>query len=443
MLLTPAHDVQAPLERPAKTQATPPTPPTPPTLSMQAGESPSYSVSEPAPEDSHVLVVDDSISIRMALSGILKNAGYRVSMASDGLDALEKAQREKPDLVITDLCMPRMDGHETIRALRKQYGDALPIIVVSATEEETERLQALEDGAVDYLSKPFSGQEVRLRVRAHLRLLEAQKMLERQVKKLESANRTMHQSLQAASRVQQALLPANLMDYGGTSVCTRYIPSEHLAGDGLGCGLVNHDTLAFYVLDVSGHGVPSALLSVTMMQEMSLQRTGNEFLHDPDNPGCPLPPAQVLERLNQLHDMNRDGGHYSTLCYGTLGLNDGKLTLSCAGHPGPLLARADGSVESLDMPGVPIGMGLPSAYTNVDRLLEPGDRLLIFTDGLNEAMSPTREEFGHQRVLDCTEEGLGMDVFDSLDLLIRRIAAWTQTQTLNDDLSLMCLEYGS
>ena len=116
----------------------------------------------------HILVVDDDAHTRMFLSGLLREAGYSVSVACDGVEALECMDREHVDLVVLDIMMPRMDGYELTRTLRAADSN-LPILMVSAKHLPRDKHRGFDVGTDDYITKPIDDEEMLLRIRALLR----------------------------------------------------------------------------------------------------------------------------------------------------------------------------------------------------------------------------------------------------------------------------------
>jgi sigma-B regulation protein RsbU (phosphoserine phosphatase) len=219
----------------------------------------------------------------------------------------------------------------------------LPIIMATAKDESSDIVAALKLGANDYVTKPLDFPVVHARVAnalAHKRAAEA----------LEAANERMQRDLEAAARVQRALLPDEAPAVEGVELTWCYRPCDELGGDALNIFNLDDRHVALYVLDVSGHGVPSALLSVSVghqLSQMYAQRgdgneTGNELID----------PAQLARRLNTLFPMDAKARLYFTVVYGVLNTQTREFCFVSAGSPGPAVIHADGSTEVHDVPGV-------------------------------------------------------------------------------------------
>ncbi|MEE8326387.1 MAG: PP2C family protein-serine/threonine phosphatase, partial [candidate division NC10 bacterium] len=195
-----------------------------------------------------------------------------------------------------------------------------------------------------------------------------------------------------------------------------------------------------YVLDVSGHGVPAALLSVTVSRRLS----GHEGEFSLITTSSPAPreisPAEMASRLNALYPMESNGGHYFTLIYGILDTFTREFHFVCAGHPGPILTHPDKAAQQLQMPALPVGLMDEVAYEDTLLELEPGDRLYVYSDGLNEETNSAGEQFGDDRLLEALVDGKDMSLKDSIDSVITKVVSWRSDDHLKDDVSILAME---
>jgi serine phosphatase RsbU (regulator of sigma subunit) len=264
--------------------------------------------------------------------------------------------------------------------------------------------------------------------------------IDRQNQDLSRANQRMKRDLDAAARVQQTLLPDNLPEVPGLSFAWSYRPCDELAGDALNIVRVNDDLIAVYLLDVSGHGVPAALLSVTVTRGLHPLAGGAASLVA--GPGAnpeAVDPAQVALRLNSLYPMESNGEHYFTLVYGLLDIHTHQLRFTVAGHPGPILAPAGGQPRRLDIFGLPIGMVDEAEYDESVIELQPGDRLYLHSDGLTEEVNAREEAFGDDRLLSAVAEAQVLNVNDAVESLVRKVVAWRGEDLLRDDVSILAI----
>ena len=219
---------------------------------------------------SSILVVDDTPANLQVLTGMLKDHRYKVRPVPSGKLALQAAQREPPDLILLDINMPEMNGYEVCERLKAdEWLKGIPVIFISALAEPLDKVRAFALGGVDYITKPFQMEELHARVATHLKLRRLQVELEETNGRLERANQRMSQDLQAAARIQKAFLPCASPKLPSMELAWLYRPCDELGGDGLNIISLGRGRVGLYVLDVSGHGVTAALLSVTLSRLMS------------------------------------------------------------------------------------------------------------------------------------------------------------------------------
>ncbi len=393
---------------------------------------------ERAMEEGLLLVADDNEMNRDLLARRLSRRGFTVETAADGQEALDRIAEQSFDVIVLDIMMPRVDGMEVLRRVREKTGAAdLPIIMATAKSESQDVVRALEMGANDYVTKPLDFQIVLARVQTQL-------SLKRTREELKSAHARMKADLEAAARVQQALLPTDLPVIPGVTCAWRYRACNELAGDAVNIFRVDDRHLCLYVLDVCGHGVSSSLLSVSVTRSLTMHADRSSLIRVPREDGAGFRiagPAEVARRLNVIYPMNAGGANlYFTLCYGILDAQTNRFRFVCAGHPGPMLVRKDGSVFSMRSPALPIGMRQNAEYEETTLALLPGDRLYLYSDGLTDVTDQSEEEFGEDRLQSVvvTKQELTLD--ESLDALIGDIAAWHGSDRFGDDLTIAALE---
>lgn len=271
-------------------------------------------------------------------------------------------------------------------------------------------------------------------------LKEAFARIDRQNQDLSRANQRMKRDLDAAARVQRTLLPDNLPEVRGFGFAWAYRPCDELAGDALNIVRINDDLIALYLLDVSGHGVPAALLSVTATRGLHPRAGGAASLVAGPGPNPQaVDPAQVASSLNALYPMESNGDHYFTMIYGLLDIHTRRLRFTVAGHPGPILAPAGGHPERLDIHGLPIGMVDEAEYEESAIELQPGDRLYLHSDGLTEEVNAEDEMFGDERLLSAIADGQSLSLNETVESLVRKVIAWRGEDHLKDDVSILAI----
>jgi serine phosphatase RsbU (regulator of sigma subunit) len=271
-------------------------------------------------------------------------------------------------------------------------------------------------------------------------LKEAFAKIDQQNRDLVRVNQRMKKDLDAAARVQQTLLPDHLPEVKGLSFAWSYRPCDELAGDALNIARINEDLIAVYLLDVSGHGVPAALLSVTATRSLNHRAGGaGSLVAGPGANPEAVGPAQVASGLNSLYPMASNGNHYFTMIYGLLDVHTRRLRFTVAGHPAPILATAGGQPKRLDVSGFPIGMIGTAEYDESVIELQPGDRLFLYSDGVTEETNAQGEEFGDERLLSVIAEGQALGLKDAVESLVRRVIAWRGEDHLRDDVSILAI----
>ena len=271
-------------------------------------------------------------------------------------------------------------------------------------------------------------------------LQEAFAKIERQNQDLFCANQRMKRDLDAAARVQRTLLPEGLPEIQGLNFAWKYKPCDELAGDALNIVRINDDLIALYLLDVSGHGVPAALLSVTVTRSLHPRAGGSPSLvaGPGANPDA-VDPAQVASRLNALYPMESNGDHYFTMIYGLLDVRTHRLRFTVAGHPGPILVREGSPPERLDVMGFAIGIIDDAEFEESVIDLQHGDRLYLYSDGLTEEVNPQDDEFGNERLLNAIAECQGFSLQDTIESLVQQVVAWRGEEHLRDDVSILAV----
>lgn len=373
-----------------------------------------------------ILIAEDDTTSRKILAGYLKRWGYDVVSTADGHEAWEVlSAADCPQLVILDWEMPGLDGDEICRRFRKlETNYYVYIVLLTGKGLKEEVVAGLEAGADDYLTKPFNVLELRERLKVGLRILNLENKLNEQIALVTEANEKVNRDLLAASNVQKSLLPRELPDCPEYSFAYFYEPCEYLGGDMVSITKIDKRYTACYIIDVSGHGVPSSLLSVTVGNHVSsLQSPGD--------------PSAVLGQLSaHFQDLLTRTELYFTLLYGVLDSEDNVFRFCQAGHPFPIVRREAGADEVPFAPNVPVGF-IEAAYDSFEISLAPGDDLYIYTDGITEAQhQDSGELYGLPRFLaQLSREGHAQST--SLENAVSVVRNWKQGGTFQDDVSVL------
>ncbi|MDP7035574.1 MAG: SpoIIE family protein phosphatase [Planctomycetota bacterium] len=392
---------------------------------------------ETDPAQTTILVVEDDTIMLQIVQRQLEMLGYAVVTALDGESGWKILQEMDISIVVTDWIMPGIDGLELVRRIRSH--SELPYIysILLTSRSETEDLvQAMDSGADDFLAKPFESEELRVRIRAGERLIHLERDLETRNRELNKIRKHLTEGLQAAGRVQKAFLPSAEVQTDPFQVRWRFHACEHLAGDMLDIVPLGPDRLAIYLLDVSGHGAPAAMLSVTAASYL------DRHLRTPqDENGNDLTPGSVARALNQRFPWNETTEQFFTILFGILDLPSGDFRFISAGHPGPIHVRNDAAPEIVEACGLPIGLG-DDDYEEHTLHLSPGDRLFLYSDGLSEVRNDSDECFGESRLTRATQTTHTVSLDQALDKILEQIRTWGEGKT-QDDLSILGLELPS
>ena len=260
---------------------------------------------------------------------------------------------------------------------------------------------------------------------------------------IKGQNKKMRRDLEVAARVQQSLLPSTLPPTERAQFTWAYRPCDELAGDILNVVQINDRHVGLYVVDVSGHGVPAALLAVSVARNLVPHSDRSSLVVEPDADGqghVVVGPAEVASRLNALYQMDERNRQYFTLLYGLLETREGLFRYASAGHPGPVRVRPSEPPRMYTQRAIPIGMMDFSTYEEAAIDLRTGDRLYLYSDGVTEETNPDDEPFGDDRLLHALDESRGLTLDESVQSLVDSVLSWSGATHLSDDLSVLAVE---
>ncbi len=390
-----------------------------------------------------ILIAEDDIVSRRMLQKTLEKWGYEVVSTVNGVEAFKAFQQDKFSMVITDWMMPEMDGLELVRKIRNhQVNDYIYIIMLTARSEREDLIEGMNTGADDFVAKPFDRGELQVRLRAGERVINLEKKLSLRNAELERINHRMKLDLDAAAEIQKSLLPTRVPSMPGVEIAWEFRPCDELAGDTLNVFRLDETHLGFYVLDVSGHGVPAALLAVTLSRMLSPASDQASLLKTGDREGQRFrltPPAQVATQLNKRFQMTPENGQFFTMLYGIIDVESSQLRYVSAGHPGLIqLSKHHGPMVH-KIASLPIGFVEDYEYEEHLIQLSPGDRIYLYSDGIPEAENPERKLFGTEQMVKTLQEYAGGGLRESIQMLIVEVNMWANG-LLKDDVTLLGIE---
>ena len=389
-----------------------------------------------------VFIVDDNMVNRKLLAAILKKEGYSLLEAEDGEQAVEMTFREMPDLILLDIMMPKKDGYEVCAELKNDSRTAnIPIIFLSAKSQIEDKIKGLDLGGADYVTKPFDRGEVLARVRVQLKISRLTRKLIGANEELLRKQEILDEDLKAAAGIQRSLLPQSIPEMGPLDMAWRFIPCDRIGGDIFNVVRLDEDHWGIYMLDVSGHGVPSALVAVSVSQMLHTQHNRLLKKTKKEVPYYEIvPPSQVLNALDREYPIDRFDKFF-TISYIIIDTHSNRITYSNAAHPPPVLIRRDGELELLEKGGTIIGMGGVLPFEEGSVQVRSGDRLFVYTDGIIEYRNEARELYGGERFYAELSRLRDRSITDLIDGVINAIMRFGNDQPPQDDVTLLGLEF--
>ena len=408
----------------------------------------------------NVLAVDDAPDNLLLLQTILEAEEFnQVFLAESAHEAyeyigvVESERKADIDLILMDLMMPGVTGIDAIKEIKRhpEYRD-IPIVVVTAKSETEDLVEAFEAGAVDYLTKPINELELLARIRSMLRLksetdhrkfhefeLEelANELAEKNIR-LERVLAELQADLDAASAMQRSLLPAENLKLPGIEFWWYFEPCQSIGGDLIDITRMADGLLSFFILDVSGHGIQSAMMAVSLHRMLSAWGGRNSIVRSTD--GSPRPPNEVVADLNRDLVIQADSLQYFTMIYGLFNTTTGELCYTRAGHTPLIILRADGELEVKHEGDVPVGLTDTDSFALIKCQINKGDRVVLFSDGITEARrgpAGTREFFGDDRFYNLLRETRHLPSRQAVGQIMAAFNNWIEPDPPDDDLTLL------
>lgn len=366
-----------------------------------------------------ILIVDDSIMSVSHLSRILTKVGYNVHAVHSGEEALDYIKTSIPDMILLDIIMPGMDGFEVIKRLKTDNeAHDIPVIFLTASDDQDSKVKAFDLGAVDYIVKPFYPQEVKARVKVHLKMITAMKSI------IENQADKMRQIREAQESI--LLKPSDLPE---AKFSVLFTPMAEAGGDFYDVIKIAGDLYSYFVADVSGHDIATSYINPAVK---ALLRQNSSPIYSPED---------TIEMMSKVLFQTLPGDKYLTAFYLTLNRRSNKVNFINAGHPPAIYIPVGGEPVILDsdIDGDLIGMFDNTYYRSTEIPVNKGDRIILYTDGLLETLeSHTVWTAQYHKLLSVVRDIKDAKLDELPQLLFNAIIS--DPGVMDDDVIIMALE---
>ena len=381
-----------------------------------------------------ILSVDDEMDLELLLTQYfrrkIRKGEYEFVFAHNGLEALTMMVKH-PDIeiILSDINMPEMDGLTLLAKINEMRNPALKVIMVSAYGDMGNIRQAMNNGAFDFATKPIDLDDLSVTIEKAISQIEYVHAMQKEHSQLES----LKGDLAIAKEIQQAILPRVFPPFpeeqDKIDIAASMVPAKDVGGDFYDFFRIDDDHIGFVIADVSGKGIPAAIfmaVSRTLIRATGI-RGGS--------------PADCIAYSNKLLAADSVDCMFVTVFYGILDLKTGEVSYCNAGHNPPYLLKRNGKIEALPMSkDTMVGAFDGLEFHNVSLQLDHGDALVMYTDGVTEAMNPENEEFGEARLEDTLEEVTLHNCQQIIDAIKADVATFTGEAEQSDDITILALK---
>lgn len=380
-----------------------------------------------------ILVVDDEPQlerlIKQRFRKKIKNQDYEFSFSKSGPEALQIVEQNGGiDIVLTDINMPKMDGLTFLSKL-EEIDTVLKTVMVSAYGDMKNIRTAMNKGAYDFVTKPIDFEDLETTIEKALKELQLLKIAQLAREELTH----IQQELTVASEVQQSIIPKNFNIFPPHSkfeISAKMIPANEIGGDFYDFFMLDEEQLGFVIGDVSGKGMPAALfmaISRTLLKAIAFKSES---------------PSQCLTEVNYLLSQDNPKCMFVTLFYGNLNIKSGELEYSNGGHNSPSIVSEDAGLISVNHSGdCALGVDENFEYKSNKIFLKPGNSLILYTDGIPEAINDKDDEFSENRLkeslISCASDSSGQMIQN----LMNELETFTRGVAQSDDITTMILKY--
>ena len=381
-----------------------------------------------------ILSVDDEMDLELLLTQYfrrqIRKGEYEFFFAHNGLEALTLMLKEKDiNIILSDINMPEMDGLTLLTKINEMQNPAMKCIMVSAYGDMGNIRSAMNNGAFDFATKPIDLDDLSITIEKAIEQINYIKMSQQEHVQLES----LKTDLAVAAEIQQAILPRIFPPFPENDheldLAAKMTPAKDVGGDFYDFFRIDEDHIGFVIADVSGKGVPAAIFMA--VSRTLIRATGIRGVS----------PAECINYSNTLLEKESVNNMFVTVFYGIYNIKTGEVKYTNAGHNPPYVLKANGSLEKLPVSGnMAIGIFDDFEYTETTCQLAQGDTLLLYTDGVTEAINPQEEEFTETRLEQTLKKVAGQTCQQVIDTIKADVKTFANGAEQSDDITLLAIK---
>lgn len=374
--------------------------------------------------NTNVLLIDDSKLNRAVVRDTLQELNMSITECCDGQEGINALKKNKFDIILVDTVMPIMDGLTFLKEVKNQNSpEFIPMILMTGNDDLNSKIKGLNVGADDFLQKPVNQKELVARVMSLLRLKKTHDQLFLK-------NQLIEKEMEAAKKVQEYIIPTDFSYIKYPHITGKYKPMENIGGDFFDCYPLDDSSTGFLIADVTGHGIPAAL--IVTMTKMVFNVYADKFSSTGD----------LLTKVNSEIKNLLLENQYITAFYAIYNDKDKILTFTNAGHVRPFYYRKrTEKIHLLDTAGFFLGIVDDPKYEQKALKVETGDRLLLLTDGVTELKNANREDFGEQRLAKYMKENSQSAGSVFCESLFSTLMSYIPGTERNDDIAYLNIEF--
>ncbi len=381
-----------------------------------------------------ILVVEDNEDMRELINFYLENE-YKLSFAENGKIGIEIARKILPDLIITDIMMPVMDGFEMAARIKQDdLTKTIPVLMLTAKANIENKVHGFEYGADDYLTKPFNYKELYARITSLLKINQLQKKLEKaninlhdKVEELLEKERIINNDLLIAKTIQQNILSQGIDENERISTVIKYLPQYEVGGDFYNIFELRKNVFRFFIADATGHGIPAALTTMLIKSEYEKMKVFE------------LEPGIILTLLNETFVQQYYNISLFFSCFiMDIDLENNSCSYASAGHP-EMYLKNHNEIISLYSSGGLIGIKKEPTYQTADINIKKGNTIYLFTDGIIEQTDNNNKEFGEINIKNIIQKA-NANINSTVEKIVNSLLNHAQDEKLSDDIMLIGVE---